>query len=125
MVENVGYAPTQSILQGLSGTMPVFPMVPSPGLSPGSSTLEASRSVFKLRGLEVDARQRLPRCKIDFADRRFGSLPCERFKWCGVSKLHRVGVVAQPLYRRSPLYYGSTSAKMVAGAGIAPAKNGL
>jgi hypothetical protein len=68
-------------------------MVPSPGLSPGSSTLEASRSVFELRGREVDARQRLPRGKIDFADRRFGSLLCERFKWCGVSKLHRVGVL--------------------------------
>jgi hypothetical protein len=93
MVEHVGYAPTRSILQGSSGTMPVFPMVPSPGLSPGSSTLEASRSVFELRGREVDACQRLPRGKIDFADRRFGSLPGERFKWCGVSKLHRVGVL--------------------------------
>ena len=109
MVENVGYAPTRSILQGLAGTMPVFPIGT---LAPTFTEIFGVRSVvlrFKLRGHKVESRHRIALCRLPFC-RRSRSLARSRDMVRSL-RVALSGSVAQPLYRRPPLYYGSTSAK--------------
>ena len=64
---------------------------------------------FKLRGHKVDARLGLPPSKIDFADRRFGSLPCERNFAVSRSCAYR-DHEGHLFYRQRPRCYGTITA---------------
>ena len=64
---------------------------------------------FKLRGHKVDARLGLPPSKIYFADRRFGSLPCERNGAVSRSCAYR-DHEGHLFYRQRPRCYGTITA---------------